>query len=344
MESNNNTSVPAHPGNHITQTWLAASASVPGRSHLRTGIPCQDAAAAGVSPRPYLIVCDGRGSASHADIGANAAIEAIVAQLDNASEVFAQVLDADNEEESARGHPLLVRLIYRTAAQEQRRQANSLGASPESFEHTLLVIVCGCKRFLYIQVGDGGIVMQRTDGSLQVLSEPARGEFANTTFFVTCGRQTSWRHRLMPMDGVAGFMAFSDGTAEKLITAADNTASAAVGQILGQAATGRFGREEVLRFLTETHWEPQVQDDRSLAILMVGSSTASNSEPDVVPAPSIVVPALNREVHSKPLVAIPKPQRTLDYWFQYQETIIAVLVVVAVQLAILVIAVMLLSR
>jgi hypothetical protein len=146
------------------------------------------------------------------------------------------------------------------------------------------------------------------------------------------------------MEGVAGFMAFSDGTAEKLVVTADNTAPPAIGQILGQAAAGRFGREEVLRFLTEAHWEPQVQDDRALAILVVGSSSVSDSEPGVAQEPSIVVLAPNREVHGKPLVAIPKPQKVLDCWCQYQETIIAVLAVVAVQLAILVAAVMLLSR
>jgi hypothetical protein len=268
MESNNDTPVPGQPGNHIMPTWLAAAASVPGRSHLRTGIPCQDATAAGVSPRPWLIVCDGRGSASHSDIGANAAVEAIRSQLDNAAEVFTKVLDADDEEEARHWHPLLVRLIYRTAAQEQRRQASRLGASPESFEHTLLVVVCGRKRFMYIQVGDGGIVMRSHGGSLQVLSEPARGEFANTTFFVTSGRQTTWRHRLMSMEDACGFMAFSDGPAEKLVVAADNKASPAVGQILERATAGNFGHSEILRFLTETHWEPQVQDDRALALLV----------------------------------------------------------------------------
>jgi hypothetical protein len=146
------------------------------------------------------------------------------------------------------------------------------------------------------------------------------------------------------MEGVAGFMAFSDGTAEKLVVSADNTAAPAVGQILEQAVAGRFGREEILRFLTEPHWEPRVQDDRSLAILVVGSGTASDNEPDVVSVPSIAVPVPNREAHGEPLVAIPRPQRVLDCWCQYQETIIAVLVVVAVQLAILVAAVMLLSR
>jgi hypothetical protein len=44
------------------------------------------------------------------------------------------------------------------------------------------------------------------------------------------------------------------------------------------------------------------------------------------------------------MVAITKPRRVLDCWCQYQETIIAVLVVVSVQLAILVTAVMLLSH
>jgi hypothetical protein len=295
--------------------WLAASACVPGRSHLRSGTPCQDAAATGICPRPWLIVCDGRGSASHSDTGATAAVEAIRAQIDNAGELFAKVLDGDDEEEAQRCHPLLIRLIYRTAAQEQRRQAARMGASPEDFEHTLLAVVCGNKRFLYIQVGDGGIVMQRRDGSLQVLSEPARGEFANTTFFVTCGRQTNWRHGLLPMEGVAGFMAFSDGTAEKLVVIADNTAAPAVGQILERAVAGRFGREEILRFLTEPHWEPGVQDDRSLAILVVGSGTASDNEPVLGEEPIPGVPAF---YHDEGIAGIGTGQ-VPSYWRRHRE-------------------------
>jgi hypothetical protein len=324
--------------------WLAAAASIPGRSHIRAGIPCQDATAAGVSPRPYLIVCDGRGSANHSDIGANAAVEAIVAQLDNAAELFGEVLDADDDDEAESHLSRLARLIYRTAAQEQRRQASQLGTSPESFEHTLLVVVCGSKRFLYIQVGDGGIVMQRTDGSLQVLSEPARGEFANTTFFVTCCRPTTWRHRLVQMDGISGFMAFSDGTAEKLITAVDNTAASAVRQILGQTALGRFGREEILRFLTEKHWEPQIQDDRSLAILVGGSSTAFDTESASTPDVVSMVTSLSQEVYGDSIGAAVAGHGVMGSWRRHREIIAIVSLMVWIQLAFLAAVIMLFQK
>ena len=271
-------------GNHQWDGWLAAAASVPGRSHIRAGIPCQDASLAGIAPRPHVVVCDGRGSARHSEIGASASVAALRSQLDNASGLFATVLDGDDGEEARKAEPMLSTLLYRTAAQEQRRQAEASGTVAADFEHTLLVVVCGRRRFLCIQVGDGGIAMRRTDGLAEMLSLPARGEFANTTSFVSCGRPTPWRHFLGDMNGASGFMAFSDGTAEKLVSTADNAAAPAIGQIIGRAASGEFGREAIVGFLTEPHWEPQVQDDRSLAVVATVKSARTESAADSVVA------------------------------------------------------------
>lgn len=266
-------------------TWIAAAASIPGRSHLCAGIPCQDASLAGCSPRPHLFVCDGRGSASHSDIGAMAAVAALRAQLDNAAGLFEMVLDGEDAAEAQKLEPCLSQLLYRTAAQEQQRQAERIGANPADFEHTLLMVVCGRRRFLCIQVGDGGIAMKTDGNSVEMLSQQARGEFANTTFFVSHSRKTSWRHVLKDMEGVSGFMAFSDGTAEKLVVNVNNAAAPAIGQIIDRAAAGKFDRKEILGFLTESHWEPQVQDDRSLALLAFSGCSLSKSPQSVLHPP-----------------------------------------------------------
>ena len=60
----------------IRPRWSALAASIPGSGHIRRALPCQDASRAILSPRPALIVCDGRGSATHSHDGAHAAIDA----------------------------------------------------------------------------------------------------------------------------------------------------------------------------------------------------------------------------------------------------------------------------
>ena len=55
--------------------WNGFAASIPGFGHIRNEIPCQDASSAILSPRPAVIVCDGRGSARLSHFGARGAVK-----------------------------------------------------------------------------------------------------------------------------------------------------------------------------------------------------------------------------------------------------------------------------
>ena len=55
--------------------WNGFAASIPGFGHIRNEIPCQDASSAILSPRPAVIVCDGRGSARLSHFGARDAVK-----------------------------------------------------------------------------------------------------------------------------------------------------------------------------------------------------------------------------------------------------------------------------
>ena len=66
--------------------------------------------------------------------------------------------------------------------------------------------------------------------------------------------------------------------------AAELAAARAVGGIVGRAGGGRCGREAMVGFLTEPHWEPQVQDDRSLAVVATVKSARTESAADSVVA------------------------------------------------------------
>ncbi|WP_423739843.1 protein phosphatase 2C domain-containing protein, partial [Alistipes putredinis] len=61
--------------------WNGFAVSVCGSGHIRRGVPCQDASQVILSPRPAVIVCDGRGSAAHSELGAAGAVRAFRTQL-----------------------------------------------------------------------------------------------------------------------------------------------------------------------------------------------------------------------------------------------------------------------
>jgi hypothetical protein len=60
--------------------WQVIGAAVQGLSHQKQGLPCQDALEYGCLPGGLLLVAlaDGAGSALHAELGAQAAVQASV--------------------------------------------------------------------------------------------------------------------------------------------------------------------------------------------------------------------------------------------------------------------------
>lgn len=248
--------------------WSALAGQTPGRSHLRTGTPCQDAAAAGASPRPHIIVCDGRGSARLSDQGARKAVQSLSSLLYGAKPLFEAVLDNPDGVLAETILPFLAQTICLTAARGQLELVEQTpGAKTADFEHTLVFIAAGDRRFICVQVGDSAAVMRR-HGRIETISEQMRGEFANTTFFVSASQGgTMFRKVFGRMEGVDAFAACTDGAAERLIRNSDNSPAPAFGQFWDGMADGSFNREALFRFLSEPEWEPRVQDDRSIALI-----------------------------------------------------------------------------
>jgi hypothetical protein len=249
--------------------WTGASASVSGRKHLREGIPCQDASVVNDSPRPFLVVADGRGSAKHSEVGAQSACEVLGDLVHTDSLLLKDVLDGEDQAWAEQAFPALKDLLFRSVLMRQKKISEKHDIPQADLEHTLLFVVLGTKRWLSLHVGDGAIVVQSRSQGLRTISAPERGEFANSTCFV--GRKTTpeqVRAELHALDDLTGVVAMSDGTAERLIHSQTNEPAIGVGDILRKARSGVFGRSELLRFLTEPFWEPLVMDDRSLAFLV----------------------------------------------------------------------------
>jgi hypothetical protein len=155
--------------------WRFAAARATGTSHLRAGLPCQDRLACAALPDGTLIatLADGAGSAAAGEIGAETAVEAVVRHLrgclaEGRSDFHLLLREAA---EMARGAVL-------AKALEQGREARSCAS-------TLLALVSTPQGGGALQIGDGVIVVGEDGEEWSWVFWPQRGEYANTTYFLT---------------------------------------------------------------------------------------------------------------------------------------------------------------
>lgn len=159
--------------------WRYVYASVPGVAHRASGADCQDACAAGRletggEPALVLVVADGAGSAAAARAGAELACQALLAE-------WAALVEGTPVVEWTRD--LAETLIERVQATLDQ-QAAATGLPVREFACTLLGAVLAADGALFLQVGDGAIVIGTGDEYWPVFW-PQAGEYANETYFVT---------------------------------------------------------------------------------------------------------------------------------------------------------------
>jgi serine/threonine protein phosphatase PrpC len=161
--------------------WRVAMASSIGTSHLAAAQPCQDAhrhrEAVGLDGEHVLILTasDGAGTAAAAEVGS-----ALVC------ETFSRLV-ADYVEQGGKidkiGRLLVERwvagVIYRL-----RLHARENRVELEDYACTLLAAVVADKEAVFVQIGDGAMVVSTESGWHHVFW-PQHGEFANTTNFIT---------------------------------------------------------------------------------------------------------------------------------------------------------------
>lgn len=162
--------------------WRIAAASAIGTSHIKQGSVCQDSHACRVfedcagRPVAVFVVSDGAGSAPRADEGSHIACRTIVEGL----EVFladggkVATVDAD----TARSWVEMVQSAIAFRADEA-------GAIARDYACTLLAAVVAEDAAAFIQLGDGAMVVSDEAGEWAWVHWPQRGDYANTTYFVT---------------------------------------------------------------------------------------------------------------------------------------------------------------
>lgn len=160
--------------------WRFAAATIAGTSHVREGLPCQDAYRCEVAETPQgqvliAVVSDGAGSASEGARGAAYVCNELLEQIHGKLPHLASPTTADWLKDS-----------IASAREGLLAEADRLGLPPRELAATLLCVVLAEQWSAFAQVGDGAIVTPEagTD-SWAWLFWPQRGEYANTTSFLT---------------------------------------------------------------------------------------------------------------------------------------------------------------
>jgi hypothetical protein len=168
----------------VLRSWRTAYASVIGRSHQKIGTPCQDASCCRVvrsgdgNEILLAIACDGAGSASRSQLGADLTVRLFL-------EEFEPVVALDPSL-GAIDRAFTLRWI---AAVRSKIAAQAVAESlpMREFSCTMLAAVVAPERAVFMQIGDGAIVVSSGNeiGDYNWVFWPQHGEFANQTNFVT---------------------------------------------------------------------------------------------------------------------------------------------------------------
>jgi Protein phosphatase 2C len=155
--------------------WRFAAARAIGSSHLKANIPCQDYFACMALQGGAFVaaVADGAGSAAMAEHGAKIAVDAVTTYL------------KESLEENRTAFDLLLREAAAAARNSVIDEAHRQGAEPRSYASTLLAVVLTSKGGGALQIGDGVIVVSDDDEGWSWMFWPQRGEYTNTTHFLT---------------------------------------------------------------------------------------------------------------------------------------------------------------
>lgn len=163
--------------------WRFASAQLIGSAHQKLGTPCQDRLRSVVLQNNTLVavIADGAGSSKMAETGAQTAVDVVIQSVSDG------VLS---------GRTDFSTLLVEAAAQAREQvmaTASEHGLEPREFASTLLAVVISPAGGAAFQIGDGVIVVSDGDDDHSWVFWPQRGEYANTTHFLTDKNMVSFQ-------------------------------------------------------------------------------------------------------------------------------------------------------
>ncbi len=241
--------------------WRVFGASARGPDHEREGTPCQDAWAWGPfgADGVCLCLCDGAGSAAHAEAGARVVATAMVEALREVQEAQPEAFAGALRDACAVGRAALL------------RESAALAVAPAALACTLVAVVCAGDTVAVAHLGDGAVIGQYVhSGELAVLSAPDRGEYVNETWFIT---SPAWEDhlRIGVHDGIAAISVFTDGCQEAALVRGEQVAPfapffAPLFTFAAEVTDVEAAGVEVLQLLEGPAMRRSSGDDKTLAV------------------------------------------------------------------------------
>lgn len=262
-------------------TWRIAAASSIGTSHVKQGSVCQDSHACRImqdadgSDVVVLVASDGAGSATRADAGSDCAcstiVEAVEVCLAKGRRVASFTFDDARD---------WVDHVQRAIAY----RAEQDGATERDYACTLLVAIIGTDAAAFLQIGDGAMVATDEIGEWSWIHWPQRGDYANSTYFVTeknACNQMAFDVIARPIDDVA---VFTDGIEPLVLHYATKTVhspffNAMLGPVLASTRSGldRNLSTSLEKYLASPKVCERTDDDKTL-ILATRRNAAATTE------------------------------------------------------------------
>jgi hypothetical protein len=249
--------------------WRTAFASVIGTSHTKTGSPCQDAGrcrvVTGLDGIEVLVaaVSDGAGTAIRSEAGSDLAVTMFLERFGDAAARDATLASIDKE--FASDWLTAVRASIADLAYEE-------GHEVRDYSCTLLAAVVSPSASVYLQIGDGAIVVSGEEpDEYHWIFWPQHGEYANTTNFIT---QEDVTEALAFETGgpVREIAIFSDGIERLVLDLSAHTVhSPAFVPIFKWLAGTEPNREEtpspaLVTYLSSQHVNNRTDDDKTLVM------------------------------------------------------------------------------
>jgi hypothetical protein len=172
-------------------SWRVAAAAVAGTSHLSSGESCQDEFRTRIAinscGEPALVVCvaDGAGSARMGAAGANLACRLWAKRVTQFAKLAPRLPTGDGKMSP---DPLRRGFLHgwvRDVRAVIRARATKDGLSERDYACTFLGGYALHDRSVFVQIGDGAIVIRRDASSYEPVFWPSSSEYANETSFLT---------------------------------------------------------------------------------------------------------------------------------------------------------------
>jgi hypothetical protein len=195
--------------------WRFAVGQAMGSSHEKLGKPCQDRMSCVVVTDPatlIAVVADGAGTAAQAHIGA----EIAVATVSSIAQLGVRAGRTDFKQLLREGAALARERLVEAARDRQ--------ATPRDLACTLLAAIVAPIGGAALQIGDGAIVIAEEALTWRHVFWPQKGEYANTTFFLSDEQALTQAEVVDLPDEVLDVALFSDGMEPLALHFASHTA------------------------------------------------------------------------------------------------------------------------